>query len=69
MNKKKFHFWYSEKMQNTVDQISLNNTGHHRNIMYANLSGVKTIYTVCSQTKKHGCTWDDIIYLGKGTFL
>ena len=57
------HCWFSQKMweQNTC--------GLHPLRIYYDIAGQRTEVTVVSETMDHGCGWDDIVYLGQGTWI
>jgi hypothetical protein len=55
------HFWYSKKMALLDDDQQLPKC---KVVILGET--VELEYTVMSQTKQHGCSWGDEIYLGEG---
>lgn len=54
---KEFHCWFSKKMCGTM-----------KGEIYYHINGVPTAVTLATTEKNHECTWDDMEYLGVGTF-
>jgi hypothetical protein len=60
---KEFHCWFSKKMHD-----SMNEDLQSRTDAYYYINGVPTLITNVTAEKKDNCHWDDMAYLGVGTY-
>ena len=58
------HFWTSTQARR-ARQRSI--TPYKQN--YALIAGQKVAYDIAASTEDHGCTFTDMVYLGRGTWL
>jgi hypothetical protein len=59
-------FWYSQKQAQSRDDYW---TDRPKLRLFARLDdGREVEYTHKHETKDHGCKWDDLIFLGHGTY-
>jgi len=65
-----YHFWFSRKQFFTITKLGAYLTPDHSHAehpyKYATIDGERKQYTTCSRTEEHGCSWDDMVYLGQG---
>ena len=62
------HFWYSQKMDDMdwkLAQYSLGSKYHKRFHGHVLIDETWKRFTVQSETKDHGCKWNDMVYLGE----
>ena len=55
------HFWYSENQSKILRKMM-------RQKNYASIDGETVEYTTCHNTMDHGCRFEDIKYLGSGSY-
>lgn len=55
------HFWASKQAREWQDRLQMPP-------VYAMIDGRVVRYDIMACTRKHGCLWDDMVYLGGGVF-
>lgn len=67
-----YHYWFSQKLQ---DQLIQDNEwenngcgGGGNRHLYTIINGEEVEYNCCAAKNEHGCSWDDMLYLGEGRF-
>jgi hypothetical protein len=64
---KNYHFWYSAKQAQRF-ALAEHWGFEPRPVNYATIGGEVVCYTSCSADTEHGCSWDDMVYLGQGDY-
>lgn len=61
------YFWYSKKQADIRRNPPVDTATKFRNFAILD-DGREVEYTLKNDTENHGCTWDDMVFLGHGKY-